>query len=94
VDKHCWLLMAALLFATPAFAADQNPVQPPPKVDPELLEFLGSWQGSDGAWVDPMTFARIDPGKLAEDQMPHEGKPTPPVKEPPPTHAGDWEQSP
>ncbi|HVC28542.1 MAG TPA: hypothetical protein VNF48_03245 [Gammaproteobacteria bacterium] len=91
--KHSWLLIAAWLFATAAFATDQKPVQTPPKVDPELLEFLGSWQGSDDVWVDPMTFARIDPGKLADDKTRQEGKPTPPVKVPPPKHAGDWEQS-
>ena len=33
-------------------------------VDPELLEFLADWQGADGNWVDPMTFARIDPAKV------------------------------
>ncbi|MDE2091297.1 MAG: hypothetical protein KGJ08_05300 [Gammaproteobacteria bacterium] len=92
MDKKAWLLTTALLMITPAFAADQKPVMPP-QADPELLEFLGSWQSSDGAWVDPMTFARIDPSKLAEDKVRHEGKPMPPVKEPPPNHAGDWEQS-
>jgi len=93
VDKHYWLLMAALLFATSVFAADQKPVQPPPKADPELLEFLGTWQGSDGTWVDPMAFARIDPGKLTENRTTHEGKSTPPAKEPPPNQNGG-EQSP
>lgn len=86
--------MTGLLLAISVFAADQKPVQPPPKVDPELLEFLGSWQGSDGMWVDPMTFARIDPGKLADDKTRPEGKPMPAVKQPPPKQAGDWEQSP
>lgn len=86
--------MTGVLFAIPVFAAHQKPVQPPTKVDPELLEFLGSWQSSDGAWVDPMTFARIDPGKLADGQTRQEGKPAPAVKEPPPKYAGGWEQSP
>jgi len=85
--------MTALLFTIPVFAADQKPVPPPPKVDPSLLEFLGSWQGSDGVWVDPMTFARIDPGKLAEEEARRDGKPLPPAKEPPPNQASDREQS-
>lgn len=85
--------MAALLFTTPAFAADQKTVQPPPKVDPELLEYLGSWEGSDGAWIDPMTFARIDPSKLTQDKTRQEGKAPAPAKQPPPNQDGG-EQSP
>ncbi len=90
--KQGWL-MTALLFAIPVFAADQKPVAPPPKADPALLEFLGSWRGSDGAWLDPMTFARIDPGKLAEEKAPRGGKPPVPAKQPPSKQAGDREQS-
>ena len=37
--------------------------------DPALLEFLGTWESSNGQWVDPMIFARINPG-----QLPHKGK--------------------
>jgi len=91
--KQGWLVMTALLLAIPVFAADQKPVAPPPKADPALLEFLGSWRGSDGEWLDPMTFARIDPGKLAEEKARREGKPPVPAKQPPPKQAGDREQS-
>ena len=91
--KHGWLVPAVLLVAFPVFAAEQKPAPAPPKADPELLEFLGSWQGSDGKWVDPMTFARIDPGKLAADKARHASKtPPPPAKQPPANQAG-WAQS-
>lgn len=33
--------------------------------DADALEFLADWQGDDGQWVDPMTFTRIDPAKVA-----------------------------
>ncbi|MGB9428555.1 MAG: hypothetical protein WCC11_01545 [Gammaproteobacteria bacterium] len=73
--------MTALLFSAPVFASQQKSVVPPPKADPALLEFLGSWQGADGKWVDPMTFARIDPDKLAAEHARREGKPLPPSKD-------------
>jgi hypothetical protein len=94
VAKRGWLLIIVLLVSNPGLAAEQKKPVKPSKPDPALLEFLGSWQGSDGSWVDPMTFARIDPGKLAADKNHHEGKPLPAAKEPPPRHADDWEQSP
>lgn len=80
--KHaCWLTVALLLIA-PAFAGNEKPATPPPpKADPALLEFLGSWQASDGQWVDPMTFARIDPAKLAAEHARREGKPLPSAKD-------------
>lgn len=75
------LLFTMLLLVAPAFAATQKTVSPPPKADPALLEFLGSWQTQDGKWVDPMTFARIDPGKLAAEHAHHTDKPLPPLKD-------------
>ncbi|MGH8377417.1 MAG: hypothetical protein ACRER7_00525 [Gammaproteobacteria bacterium] len=92
--KYIRLFVMALLFTVSAFAADPQPVTPPSqKVDPALLEFLGSWQASDGQWVDPMTFARVDPNKLATEKARPEDKIPPPVKQAPPNLAGG-EQSP
>lgn len=55
------LPLMALLLAGSAFAAGPRHVtDTPPKVNMGLLEFLGSWQGSDGRWVDPMMFASIN----------------------------------
>ena len=80
--KHAWLIVTALVLTIPAFAGNPKSASPlPPKVDPALLEFIGSWQASDGQWVDPMTFARIDPSKLAEEKARREGKALPPAKE-------------
>ncbi|MDE2070091.1 MAG: hypothetical protein KGJ04_02350 [Gammaproteobacteria bacterium] len=79
--KSAALLLAALLCGSVAYAKTPKPAaSPPPKADPALLEFLGSWQASDGTWVDPMTFARIDPDKLAAEHARHTGKPVPPSK--------------
>lgn len=74
------LLLTALLGGAAAFAHVPKTASPPPKADLALLEFLGSWQTSDGKWVDPMTFARIDPDKLTAEHARHSGKPVPPAK--------------
>ena len=75
------LSLAALLCGAAAFAGTTKNAAPlPPKADPALLEFLGSWQGSDGKWVDPMTFARIDPARLVAEHARHTGKPLTPAK--------------
>lgn len=78
--KSAAFLLAALLCGSAAYAKTPKPTAPPPKADPALLEFLGSWQASDGTWVDPMTFARIDPDKLAAEHASRNGKPVPPSK--------------
>lgn len=52
----------------PVFAAGPKLVVPAPKVvtpapvkvSPALLEFIGTWQTSDGQLVDPMMFASIN----------------------------------
>lgn len=54
-------LLALLILSCAAGAA---PAPKPAPVDPELLEFLADWQATDGSWVDPMTFTRIDPAKV------------------------------
>ncbi|MGH8306655.1 MAG: hypothetical protein ACRER0_00125 [Gammaproteobacteria bacterium] len=88
--KYTWLLVTALLFTVSVFAADPQPVtSPPQKVDPALLEFLGSWQTNDGQWVDPMTFARVDPDKLAKEKAHPENKTSPPAKQVPPNLASE-----
>jgi len=68
------LLAAALILANlPFMAIGKSAVKHTKpaahRPDPALLEFLGTWESSDGQWVDPMTFARINPGKVL-----HNGK--------------------
>lgn len=67
------LLLGLSCTALPLLA--DTPKTPIPAAsDPELLEFLADWQGADGRWVDPMTFARIDPAKVAADEARRHGK--------------------
>lgn len=88
--RYSWLLVTALLFTVSAFAANPKPATPAPtKVDPALLEFLGSWQASDGQWVDPMAFAHVDPSKLAQEKVRPEEQTSPPVKQAPPNLASE-----
>ena len=88
--RHAWLAAVLLLCAFPAFAGGEKAAPPPPKADPALLEFLGSWQGTDGQWVDPMTFASIDPSKVKEASAQRDGKPSvPPAKANPPDKSAD-----
>lgn len=73
------LLRAALLLglscaALPLLADTPKTPTPAAGPDPELMEFLADWQGADGRWVDPMTFARIDPAKVAADEARRHGK--------------------
>ncbi|HLW73703.1 MAG TPA: hypothetical protein VKT74_01390 [Gammaproteobacteria bacterium] len=51
-----------------------TPAAPPPPADADVLDFLADWQGDDGQWVDPMTFMRIDPAKVAADESRRHGK--------------------
>ncbi len=72
-------LLALLI---PLSCAAGTATAPAPKqaaVDLGLLEFLADWQAPDGSWVDPMTFARIDPAKVV--------KPGKPATVPPPAAA-------
>ena len=43
--------------------------------DPELLEFLVDWQDAAGQWVDPLTFAQIDPAAVAAHDARTHSKP-------------------
>jgi hypothetical protein len=75
--KFAWLVPALALATAPALAANKAPPKHHPaaqKPDPALLEFLGTWESRDGRWVDPMTFARIDPDKTQQDKARQDGK--------------------
>jgi len=54
--------------------ADTAPLAPG---DTKVLDFMADWQGDDGQWTDPMTFARIDPAKVKADADRRHGKPMP-----------------
>jgi hypothetical protein len=81
-----WLVPALMLATVPALAVNKSPPKKHPvvaqKPDPALLEFLGTWESPDGNWVDPMTFARIDPDKTRQDKAKQEGKLSPPGSKP------------
>lgn len=62
------------------------PASLPP--DPELLEFLADWQDADGKWIDPMTFADIDPAAVAARDARTRHKPLAPATPPPPADTG------
>ncbi len=64
-----WLLPLALVAGS--LQASDTSVAP---ADPMVLDFMADWQGSDGQWVDPMTFARIDPAKVRADDAKRHGK--------------------
>jgi hypothetical protein len=60
----------------------------PAPSDAKVLDFMADWQGDDGQWTDPMTFARIDPAKVQADEARHHGKPTPAAASKPAPAAG------
>ncbi len=68
------LLLPLLIVALPA-RADTAPATIPS--DAKVLDFMADWQGDDGQWTDPMTFARIDPAKVKADEARRHGKPIP-----------------
>jgi hypothetical protein len=84
--KFAWLVPALVLVAAPALAVDKSPPKKhavvAPKPDPALLEFLGTWESPDGRWVDPMTFARIDPDKTRQEKAKQDGKLPPSASKP------------
>ena len=88
------MLIAGLLWATGTYAADHKSAPSVPKADPELLEFIGSWQGGDTGGVDPMMFARIDPKKLSRDTARQPVKPVPHAKQPPDESMEVWGMQP
>lgn len=54
------LLAGAAVFAAPPAAVPAAATAVP---DEKTLEFLADWQGADGQFVDPMTFATVNPAK-------------------------------
>jgi hypothetical protein len=68
-------LLLPLLIATLPARADTAPAAIPS--DAKVLDFMADWQGDDGQWTDPMTFARIDPAKVKADEARRHGKPIP-----------------
>jgi hypothetical protein len=76
-----------LIAASPAHAGST----PLPASDAKVLDYMADWQGDDGQWVDPMTFARIDPAKVKADAARRHGKPTPAAVSKPAPAAGTTE---
>ena len=74
-------LLPGLLLSLPLHAA----AKPAPahaastRADPALIEFLADWQGKDGQWVDPLTFADIDPAKVKADEAKRHGRSSAPA---------------
>lgn len=60
-----WLFLPLALVAGTAQAAHKKPAILAPTAP--LLEFMADWQGDDGQWTDPLTFAQIDPAKVKAD---------------------------
>lgn len=81
-----WLLLPLALMAGTAQAADKKPAAPAPA--DQLLDFMADWQGDDGQWTDPLTFARIDPAKVKADDARRHGKPLPAAASKPVPAAG------
>lgn len=50
LDSRCLLLLGLLPLSPGVMANDEPP-------DLALLEFLGSWEDADGAWIDPLQLA-------------------------------------
>ena len=73
------LLLGLFCTALPLLADTPKTPTPAASTDPELVEFLADWQGADGRWVDPMTFARIDPAKVTDEARRHGKTPVPPA---------------
>lgn len=67
-------LSLPLMIAALPVRADTPPLAPG---DAKVLDFMADWQGDDGQWTDPMTFARIDPAKVKADAARHHGKTMP-----------------
>ena len=80
------LLLPLALVAGAAQAAHKKPALPTPAAP--LLEFMADWQGDDGQWTDPLTFAQIDPAKVKADDSRRHGKPLPSAASKPAPAAG------
>ena len=67
------LLLPLCLISLPVLAKNSSPAVP--ATDAQILDFMADWQGDDGEWTDPMTFARIDPAKVKADAAKRHCKP-------------------
>lgn len=70
-----WLILPLAVLAGTAQAAHKRHAASAPAG--QLMDFMADWQGDDGQWTDPLTFARIDPAKLRADAARRHGKPLP-----------------
>jgi len=52
--KALMMVMAMLAFMSAAIATEEN------EPDAELLEFLADWEGGDGQWLEPSSFAQMN----------------------------------
>ena len=69
--------LSFLLLVTVASVHAETPRLAPG--DAKVLDFMADWQGDDGRWTDPMTFARIDPAKVKADEVRRHGRSLPPA---------------
>ena len=72
-----YMFLPLALVAGSAQAADKQPTSPAPAAAGQLLEFMADWQGDDGQWTDPLTFAQIDPARLKAEEVRRRAKPLP-----------------
>lgn len=86
VRHSLWLLLPLALLVGAAQAANKKPAVPAPA--DQLLDFMADWQGDDGQWTDPLTFAQIDPAKVKADDARRHGKPLPAAASKPAPAAG------
>jgi len=73
----CLTLGLTLLLSSPLYAAPASTKGSPAAsaAESQILDFMADWQGADGQWTDPMTFARIDPAKVKAEAAKRHGKP-------------------
>ncbi len=87
--KRCGLVISLLLAGAAALAAP--PVAVPAAAtavpDEKTLEFLADWQGADGQFVDPMTFATVNPAKTPAKRPLSRKPPLPGSRSAPPAAA-------
>jgi hypothetical protein len=72
----------------PGYAANTSKTPAATLPDPELLEFLVDWQDAAGHWVDPLTFAQIDPAAVAAHDARAHSKPPAPATQVHPADSG------
>jgi hypothetical protein len=69
------LVLSLALAAGPVLATDKPaPPASDSKRDAGVIGFMADWQDDSGQWLDPMTFARIDPAKVKADDAKRRGK--------------------